>query len=48
MESIYEIVETKDCTYLERTDANGKIWSIPMDQANSDYASYLKYLEDNK
>ena len=26
---------------------DGKIWSIPLDEGNSDYQAYLKYLEEN-
>jgi hypothetical protein len=38
----YEI--TKDAygqDFLKRTDQDGKIWFIPMDEANSDYQAYL-------
>lgn len=28
---------------IQRTDLDGKIWSIPADPANSDYAEYLRY-----
>jgi hypothetical protein len=38
----YEIVETQGfAPVLKRTDADGKVWSIPMDEANSDYQRYL-------
>jgi hypothetical protein len=30
---------------IKRTDADGKIWWIPMDEANSDYQAYLLSLE---
>jgi hypothetical protein len=26
---------------------NGKIWSVPTDEGNSDYQAYLKLLEEN-
>ena len=38
----YEV--TKDAygqDFLKRTDEDGKIWFIPMDEANSDYQRYL-------
>ena len=38
---IYRIVELEDYSYLERIDEDGKVWSIPMNEANSDYAAYL-------
>lgn len=31
---------------IERTDEDGKIWSIPLDPANSDYQRYLRWLEN--
>ena len=38
IEIIDEIKETKT---IQRTDADGKIWSIPVDESNSDYQAYL-------
>jgi hypothetical protein len=35
---IYEVLENG---YIKRTDADGKEWFIPNDQANSDYQRYL-------
>jgi hypothetical protein len=32
---------------LQRTDADGKIWTIPAVQANSDYQAYLASLDDS-
>lgn len=40
--AIYE--ETDDCVF--RTDADGKVWSIPKVEANSDYQRYLRWLEN--
>ena len=31
--------------YIKRTDADGRIFSIPLDPANSDYQAYLASLE---
>jgi hypothetical protein len=39
--STYKVIELEDYSYLERTDPDGKIWSIPADPANSDYQAYL-------
>ncbi|MEI6800425.1 MAG: hypothetical protein WCO04_14615 [Pseudomonadota bacterium] len=40
--STYKVIENEGLTsYIERTDADGKVWSIPMDEANSDYQRYL-------
>jgi hypothetical protein len=37
-----------DSGMIIRESENGEIWYIPINQANSDYQAYLKYLEDNK
>lgn len=31
---------------IKRTDSDGKVWSIPLDPANSDYQRYLRWLEN--
>ena len=36
--SIYEVLETG---IIKRTDPDGSIWSIPVDESNSDYQAYL-------
>jgi hypothetical protein len=41
MKPTYKVIEMPDYSYVERTDPNGKIWAIPMDEANSDYQAYL-------
>ena len=41
MKPTYKVIEMPDYSYIERTDADGKVWSIPMDEANSDYQAYL-------
>ena len=42
MKPIYEEV-TNDLgtTLIKRTDEDGKVWWIPMDETNSDYQAYL-------
>ena len=51
MPSIYEVITiagndiTPASTYIQRTDEDGKIWSIPTDPANSDYQAYIASLE---
>jgi hypothetical protein len=42
MKSIYEeVLEDNGNTVIKRTDADGRIWWIPTDPANSDYQAYL-------
>ena len=43
MKSTYiEIIDESTGTKtIQRTDADGKVWSIPIDPANSDYQAYL-------
>jgi hypothetical protein len=42
MKYTYEITkDTYGQDFLKRTDQDGKIWFIPMDEANSDYQAYL-------
>jgi hypothetical protein len=31
---------------VQRTDDNGQVWSIPMDETNTDYQAYLKWLSE--
>ena len=42
---IYEILigdpATNGADYVKRTDVDGQVWIIPMDEANSDYQAYL-------
>jgi hypothetical protein len=38
----YKVIENEgSVSYIERTDPDGKVWSIPMDESNSDYQRYL-------
>ena len=47
MSSIYEIVKSVyGNEVIKRTDADGSIWWIPQDDANSDYQKYLKDIQD--
>ena len=42
MKPIYEeITNDLGATLIKRTDADGKVWWIPCDPANSDYQAYL-------
>lgn len=45
---MYEIVETsgypKPRKVIFKTDDNGVVWSVPEDEANSDYQDYLLYI----
>ena len=40
-----EIGELSKVEVLKRTDENGRVSFIPMDEANSDYQAYLASLE---
>lgn len=42
----YKIIEATETTtsYIQRTDPDGKVWSIPMNESNSDYQAYLATL----
>ena len=39
----YELIENEEGATIKRTDAEGKVWWIPTDPNNSDYAEYLRY-----
>ena len=43
--STYQINTTDFGSTIVRTDEDGKIWWIPMDPANSDYARYLAWVD---
>lgn len=43
----YEIKSTEYGDTVVRTDDDGSIWFIPMDESNSDYQEYLKSLEQS-
>ena len=45
-EYTYEEIITDLGSSIKRTDTNGKIWFIPIDEANSDYQRYLRWLEN--
>jgi hypothetical protein len=49
MTTNYEIIETiTNDKIIKKINEDGSISFIPIDEANSDYQAYLKYLEDNK
>jgi hypothetical protein len=37
----YKEVTQGENTYIERTDEDGQVWAIPMDECNADYQRYL-------
>jgi len=37
----YKEITRGDISYIERTDEDGQVWSIPIDPANADYQAYL-------
>jgi hypothetical protein len=43
----YEVIKTElNTEVLKKTDLDGKVWWVPMDESNSDYQRYLRWLED--
>ena len=43
---VYEVIDNANGTQsIQRTDPDGKIWSIPFDEANTDYQAYLNPVE---
>ena len=43
----YEVITQERGEVIKRTDDDGTIWWIPMNESNSDYQAYLKSLEEN-
>jgi hypothetical protein len=48
MTTYKEVTNDNGYTYIEKTDDDGKIWSVPMDECNSDYQAYLASLNEAK
>ena len=43
----YEIItDFLGSEILKRTDKDGQVWWIPLDESNSDYQRYLRWLEN--
>ncbi len=42
----YEIIEQQFGAVLKRTDKDGKVWWIPINEGNIDYQQYLRWLEN--
>jgi len=46
---VYEVIDNANGTQsIQRTDPDGKVWSIPFDEANSDYQAYLEHEASSK
>jgi hypothetical protein len=44
---IYELItDERYGSMIKATDKEGKVYWIPMDEANSDYQRYLRWLEN--
>jgi hypothetical protein len=47
-ESTYEIITNElGDELITRTDSDGKVWTIPADENNSDYQAYLASLDES-
>ena len=46
MKTQFELVESELGNYVQMTDAQGVVWSVPIDESNSDYQRYLRWLEN--
>lgn len=46
MKYTYEIVTAKNTEVLKRTGENGIVTWIPINEVNSDYQRYLRWLEN--
>jgi hypothetical protein len=43
---LFKTAKDTEPSSVQRTDENGKLWSIPFDLANTDYQEYLKWLAE--
>jgi hypothetical protein len=41
MTTYKEVTNEMGLTYIEKTEDDGKIWVVPIDESNSDYQAYL-------
>jgi hypothetical protein len=46
MTIIYNEISVGELSFIQRTNTDGSISTIPTDPANSDYQRYLKWLDD--
>jgi hypothetical protein len=47
--STYEIkIDDRENTTIVRTDEDGSIWFIPVDESNADYQAYLEHEASTK
>jgi hypothetical protein len=46
MNRTYKVIETPFGNTIIQYEENGVLYSIPMDESNSDYQTYLKSLEN--
>jgi hypothetical protein len=43
----YEVIPTDYGSTIKRTDEDGKVWFIPLDESNTDYQAYLAWKQTN-
>ena len=46
MTTYKEVTNEVGVTFIEKTEDDGKIWLVPIDESNSDYQRYLAWLEN--
>ena len=46
MYKLYKDQRSGEISSVFRTDANGQVWSIPFAPDNTDYQTYLKWLDE--
>lgn len=48
MKYTYEVIEHENIDYksIKRTDENGEVCFVPIDEINPDYQRYLRWLEN--
>ena len=46
MYKLYKDVRTNEIVSVVKTNTDGKVWSIPFVEANTDYQEYLEWLAE--
>lgn len=43
---MYEFIENEFGSFIKKENEDGSIWHIPIDESNSDYQTYLRWLKN--